>query len=142
DLAGARAIAQSPHLGALEALSIGHNSIGDLGVHALASSANLTRLRTLGLGLCEIGPTGTRYLEQLLPRLTQLDLSNNPLHSEGLALLAGSPRVTGLSALQLNSVASSPRGIAELAASRRLANLRRLSLQGNHIADTDAAKLA
>jgi hypothetical protein len=81
----------------------------------------------------------------LCRRLTSLDLSNNDLSPDAVAVVAELPAFAGLRRLNLddNFWTSSAEGLAELlAGSAVLARLRNLSLEGCWLHDQDAEVLA
>jgi uncharacterized protein (TIGR02996 family) len=77
--AGARALAASQALRAVEELNLDGNHLGDAGLAALAASDNLPRLRALSLRENRIGDDGARALarSRLMATLRDLDLTGN-----------------------------------------------------------------
>jgi uncharacterized protein (TIGR02996 family) len=77
--AGARALADSPALEAVETIDLEGNVVGDAGLAALAGSPHLTRLRVLSLQENRISDDGVRALlrSPLLATLRDLDLRGN-----------------------------------------------------------------
>jgi uncharacterized protein (TIGR02996 family) len=166
---GARALAQSPYLGRLTALSLYRNNVGDRGVEALArapwfaglqalnlsdngvSSAAIrilasarARLTVLRLGDNAVGPEGVEVMVSASEPgcLQTLDLHRNPLGDRGAAVLAEAPFLRTLEALNLSSCEVSDAGAAALARSPHLAGLRLLELNHNRITDRGTRLLA
>ena len=81
---GARALAESPALKAVEALDLEGNRIGDAGLAALAGSDHLTQLRVLSLRENHLSDHGVRALARspLLATLQVLDLTGNIITDE------------------------------------------------------------
>jgi uncharacterized protein (TIGR02996 family) len=101
----ARALAASPHLARLSALTLRYNHLGAAEVEALLHSPHLARL-------------------------TALDLGHNPLGDDGAEALAASPGLAGLTRLDLEGCGLTDRGLQALLATRYGANLRTLGLRG------------
>jgi uncharacterized protein (TIGR02996 family) len=104
---GARALASSVSLAGLTSLDLGGQSLlGDAGVCALVESTNLTRLTTLRLWGCGIGARGVAALASSawLAGLTHLDLADNPWTDEAAEALARSPHLTRLRYLRVAMV--------------------------------------
>jgi uncharacterized protein (TIGR02996 family) len=150
------ALAACPYLERLTALKLGGGilgggPIGAEGVRTLVSSPHLTKLETLDLSANGIGTEGARALAEsdALPALTDLDLSGdrysrttNPVGDAGVALLAASPRLAGLRRLAVGSNGIGPAGAAVLAASPHLRGLVQLDLTNNPLLGEGARALA
>jgi uncharacterized protein (TIGR02996 family) len=120
----------------LEYLNFGMNEVGDEGLAALASSPTMSRLRSLGLGSNSIGRAGWEALakSRTVDNLRHLDLSSSRLDDRpgdaGLAVLLASPLFRRLRHLEIDSSGISDEGIARLARSPTVANLRSLIVGG------------
>jgi uncharacterized protein (TIGR02996 family) len=95
--AGARAIATSSMLTALERLSLARNRIGDDGACALAEGTALRALVDLDVAAAGIGPRGAAALAGGLPSLTSLSIDDNPIGDDGARALAQRAGLTTLS---------------------------------------------
>lgn len=95
---GAAALAATPIATHMRQLNLGGNDIRDEGVRALAESPHLSQLTHLNLRKNEVGPEAVRVLSAL-PALRSLDLSDNPIHDEGLRHFAASPLLTHATSL-------------------------------------------
>jgi len=133
--AGAKALANSPHLANLASLTLGNHQIGDAGVKALANSPHLTNLRILELKCNRIGDAGARALAKSrhLANLRTLNLSENQIRDAGAAALAESPNLANLRTLDLSENQIKHAGAVALAKSPHLTNLRFLNMAGNPI---------
>jgi uncharacterized protein (TIGR02996 family) len=158
--AGLAALAASPHLAGLEALSFGMEQIGE-GLQALAGASWIGSLRSLDLSGNEIGDDALtsflsdaplRRLERLVldgtgaglgavqalaeadrfGELRVLDLSNNQIGGAGLASLAGSAHLPRLAALNLNGAYLEPGSLGPLGTAPWFAQLTELRLVGNN----------
>jgi Ran GTPase-activating protein (RanGAP) involved in mRNA processing and transport len=168
---GAAALGSSPHLGALEELTVGADpawgeaglrrflqsfqllqlrklqlqahELGDAGAQALAACAGLAKLESLDLRGNGIGPKGCQALAQSphLESLSALSLGDNPLGIKGLTALASSPLLGRLRDLSLIRVKAGAKGAAALAASPQSAGLRHLNLMYNDIKDEGVTAL-
>jgi uncharacterized protein (TIGR02996 family) len=76
---GARALADSAALAAVDTLNLEANDIGDVGLAALAGSPHLTRLRVLSVRENHISDDGVRALSRspMLATLREIDLTGN-----------------------------------------------------------------
>jgi uncharacterized protein (TIGR02996 family) len=86
DLAGVRAIVQSPHLVSLTHLHLHRSDLGDVGCSEIVTSGILKRLQVLDLRHGEITDTGARILADCpdLRRLERLDVERNGLTQTGI----------------------------------------------------------
>jgi len=86
DLAGARAVLQSPHLRSLRHLQLRCSNLGDVGCTEIVTSGILNRLLTLDLRHGEITDAGAGILADCpdLRRLDRLDLERNGLTQTGI----------------------------------------------------------
>lgn len=89
DLAGIRAILQSPYLRSLTHLHLHCSDLGDVGCTEIVTSGILKRLKVLDLRYGQITDTGARILADSpdLKRLELLDLGRNALTQAGLDAL-------------------------------------------------------
>jgi uncharacterized protein (TIGR02996 family) len=134
-----------PALASLEDLDLSNNFLTEGAAAALASSPHLTRLRELDLGRNPLGAHGVRRLasSRTLPHLTSLDLSEvGDVGGLGLAALADSPMIEGLTYLRLANCGVGPGGVEALAATRRPTRLDNLDLLDARLGDRGAIALA
>jgi uncharacterized protein (TIGR02996 family) len=89
NLAGIRAVLQSPHLQSLTHLQLHRSDLGDVGCTEIVTSGILKRLKVLDLGHGEITDTGARILADCpdLRRLECLNLEYNALTQTGIDTL-------------------------------------------------------
>jgi hypothetical protein len=89
DLAGVRAIVQSPHLRSLTHLHVHCSDLGDVGCTEIVTSGILKRLQVLDLRHGEISDSGARILADCpdLRRLERLDVERNGLTRTGIDML-------------------------------------------------------
>ncbi len=89
NLAGVRAILQSPHLRSLTHLQLHRSDIGDVGCTEIVTSGILKRLKVLDLRHGEITDAGARILADCpdLSRLELLDIERNGLTQTGIDAL-------------------------------------------------------
>lgn len=89
DLAGVRALVQSPHLQKLTHLQLYCTDIGDVGCTEIVTSGILKRLKVLDLRYGEITDAGARILADCpdLQRLESLDIERNALTQTGIDAL-------------------------------------------------------
>jgi hypothetical protein len=167
-VSAAEAIARSSSLGALEALELAGNALGDAGARvlatapvrptrldlagngigddgarALAASPLLARVRELRLGGNHIGPAGVAALagSRHLGQLTSLALAGNPIGDDGARALADAA-LPSLVELDLARARLTSKALWALAASPLAARLQTLTLQRNHLDGAGAAALA
>jgi uncharacterized protein (TIGR02996 family) len=145
---GVRALATSPHRGALRILSLDRFAWGESQPpatgEALADPGVAFRLRSLCLHGHELGPAGAAALAGTanLAEVKDLDLLGNKLGDEGAITLARSPHLRGLSSLVLQTNGLTGRSVRELATSPLLDGIRSLSLGVNKVGDEGAEALA
>ena len=145
-------LADCPYLSHLTTLGLSYHDIGVRGVKALAHSPNLPRLTALSLGgnpfLTEKGGVETLTRSPLMERLTVLLLGGGggfatfEMGDAGVAVLADSPGAAGLRTLGLNRSGIGVPGIEALAASPYLSDLEALDLEANGLGDDGASALA
>jgi hypothetical protein len=89
DLAGVRAVLQSPCLRSLTHLQIRRSDLGDVGCTEIVTSGILKRLQTLDLGHGEVTDVGARILADCpdLCRLRYLAIDRNGLTQTGINAL-------------------------------------------------------
>jgi uncharacterized protein (TIGR02996 family) len=98
-----RRLAGWPSLAGLTGLDLSTNLIGPDGAAALAGSPHLGKLRALRLGFNHVGDAGAGALASWPhPALERLYLARNQLGAEGVRALASSPRLAGLTHLDLD----------------------------------------
>ncbi len=133
-------LADSPHLGNLNYLSLSGNGIGDAGVRRLAASQYLRKLIHLDLSDNHISAAGIQALTRSpsLDNLTHLELRKNFIGPAGAEALAGWSQLDNLTCLNLDFCLIADEGAQALAASRHLGNLRDLSLRYNEISPEGA----
>jgi hypothetical protein len=131
----ARGIAAATHLTNLRVLDLTGNRIGDEGMEALAGAKHLSGLRALRLGT-DMGDAHNGLTDDALAALarsrsfsslTQLILSGNDFDSDGVKRLLKADWIGNLTELDLGLTWNEERVMA-VARSRRLVNLRRLSV--------------
>jgi uncharacterized protein (TIGR02996 family) len=121
---GAQALAR---LLSLRRLNLRDNLLGDAGVRALAESAALASLRRLNVGLNGSSDEGARALARSRHlRLTELTAYANAFTDDGVAALASSPVLTQVRRLRLGG--NRAVGDAAALALARSPYLRRLAL--------------
>jgi uncharacterized protein (TIGR02996 family) len=134
DWEGAMALARCPHLRRLRTLDIRNNGIGPEGASALLSSSRLEELCDLSLQVDDIdsGPVVAQVQAVAehpgLARLTRLSLRAWLMDEEAARVLAASPHIRGLRALDLTRCCLGGAGLQALASSPNLAGLRQLWL--------------
>jgi uncharacterized protein (TIGR02996 family) len=128
------AIAQSALASRLRTLDLHGCALGDAGIHRLAALA-LPRLRGLEITKDVVGPAGVVAL-CAGRRLVELHLAECQLDSAALRALAGCADVCELTKLCLWNNPIDGGGIAALAASPYLANLKELLLERAPLGDS------
>jgi uncharacterized protein (TIGR02996 family) len=141
--AGARVLAESPHVANLKALSLDGKSLGQPGTQALAGSRYLANLEVLDLTSNNLARSAVPLLASSsnLPRLRRLVLADNHLGDSDVRALANSPHLKELRELDLSYNAVTNEGIDALACSPLLARLRRLNLKGCQVTKRAVARL-
>lgn len=139
--AGVVALAAMPELRKVVRLDLSFNRFGDVGARALAASPYLENLEELVLHYNSIGPSGFAALVAGLPRLTRLVVGSNPVKTAGLKRLAASPEAARLRSLGLWFIEADDPGVAALAKSRHLTDLRHLDLANNPVTPDAAIQL-
>jgi uncharacterized protein (TIGR02996 family) len=126
----ARALAASPHLDRLSALTLRHNHLGVAEVIALLRSPYRARLTALDLGHNPLADAGAAALaaEPGLAELTRLDLEGCHLTDTGLQSLIASPYAANLRVLGLRDTAVSVNVLRSLYGSPHLPALERVLL--------------
>jgi uncharacterized protein (TIGR02996 family) len=138
----AREWSRCPHLGRLKSLFVSSNPCDLKAIEALASSPNLDRLSALTLNSCRLTAELVGILAQshCLAGLTLLDLGNNGLGGWGLYELTLAPALDRLETLYLYGTHPSREGVEALA-KRSFPHLTLLDLRGNSLSDTDIQSL-
>ena len=131
--AGAEALATSPAVRNLEALTLTNCGLGDGGLRALLGSPHLTGLKELRVPSNGLTASAVRALVECrhLRGLRVLDLSHNHLDDDGANVLSLCPAVERLTRLDLGLNRIHPPGAESLARSPFLLGVRHLSLLGN-----------
>jgi uncharacterized protein (TIGR02996 family) len=146
----ARALASSPHLGALRTLELRNNRLGPVGAEAVAGSERLANLQKLVLSNNDIGIARLQTISRNAGffRVPILDLSENKLDAAGLQVILNrnlhpiGPQANRLRDLNLRSNPLGDDGMRVLAACRLLENLRTLRLVNCQIGDEGVRVLA
>jgi uncharacterized protein (TIGR02996 family) len=130
--AGARILAESPHVANLKVLVLAGQSLGQPGTQALAGSRYLTNLEVLDLSANNLARSAVPLLASSsnLPRLKRLVLAGNLLGDSDVRALARSPHLKELRELDLSGNAVTDEGIEALARAPLLSRLRLLKLAG------------
>ena len=114
---GVEQLVQSPYLGGLDALDLGFNGLDGAAVRALARASTLPNLKELALN------------------------DNRHITGDAVRLLADSPFLAGLRALDLSGNDVTDAGIRALVESRSLVRLAGLRLADNPIGDAGVSVL-
>jgi uncharacterized protein (TIGR02996 family) len=135
--AGARILAESPHVGNLRALSLAGQALGQPGAQALANSRYLGNLEVLDLRRTTLSRSAVPLLVSTpnLPRLRRLVLAENLLGDTDARALAGSQQLKELRELDLSGNAITNEGAEALARSPLLARLHRLDISGCQVSE-------
>jgi uncharacterized protein (TIGR02996 family) len=135
--AGARILAESPHVANLKSLSLAGQSLGQPGTQALAGSRYVASLEVLDLSENNLSRSAVPVLvsSSNLPRLKRLILAGNLLGDSDVRALANSPHLQELRELDLSRNAITSEGAEALARSSLLSRLRRLDLSGCQVGD-------
>src|SRR5262249_12151002 len=149
---GARALASCRYLTGLRELELDDNRVGDHGVEVLAASPHLAGLTKFGLRSNSLTAAGARSLAEspFLTRLHELDLGGvDPYHggdnhvgAEGVAALAASSTLSNLRSLRLDWNELDDEAVRLLASTKHLTHLHALELWANQIGAAGAAALA
>jgi len=99
--AGAKALAETFSLPAVEALNVSVCSLGSAGIAALARCEAMASVRALDLRGNEAGWKGAKALANGVLRPKELAFGHNELKPKGAALLAGAPWFAELEALDV-----------------------------------------
>jgi uncharacterized protein (TIGR02996 family) len=138
-------LADCPFLALVRELDLCGNDLGNGGVNVLLRSPFLTRLQELDLsfnGLCD-GGAQLIACSAATPRLRALALSDNQrIGAAGVALLAESPHLAGLRALDVSGNDVGDAGVRSVTRSRFLTRLHTFRIHGNRIGDPGATELA
>jgi Ran GTPase-activating protein (RanGAP) involved in mRNA processing and transport len=138
---GLRALCDAPWLGRVEELSLRNNRIGVLGMSALGESSSAS-LRSLDLSFNPVGSEGSRQLASWpgLAQLDQLGLWGCELSIEAVAALVSAGGTPRLRSLDLGSNGLGP-GVVDALRSGST-ELSELNLALNHLGDDGARSLA
>jgi hypothetical protein len=136
------AVARSPHAAHLRLLTAS-SDFTDAAALELARSPHLGGLVKLFLVSGQIGPDGVEALTGgSLPNLEELTLLGNPIGDRGALALARFVQARGDVSLDLSATGVTAEGVAALAGSGRLAGLTDLWLDDNPIGDAGVTTLA
>jgi uncharacterized protein (TIGR02996 family) len=141
--AGARILAESPHIANLKELSLPDQSLGQPGTQALAGSRYVAGLEVLDLSDNNLARSAVPLLASspYLPRLRRLVLASNLLGDSDVRALANSPHLQELRELDLSGNEITNEGVEALAASPLLARLRRLDVSCNQVSQRGVSLL-
>lgn len=91
-------LSHAPAVVRIRELELGHNDIGDAGARVLAETPHLSGLTVLRLPACGITDEGARALagSPHLNQLVVLDLGNNPVNDPGFRAFAETPHMKSL----------------------------------------------
>ena len=138
-------LAFCPFLASVRELDMCGNDLGNGGVNVLLRSPYLSQLRDLDLSFNGVCDGGAQLLARsdAMPRLRALALSDNGrIGDTGLSLLADSPRLAGLKALDVSGNAVGDSGLRAVTRSRFMTRLHTLRIHGNSVGDAGAVELA
>jgi hypothetical protein len=168
-LHGVRALARSPHLGALRKLKLsgifdpemmralgssqrlsglthldlGHSALDDAAAVALVEELALTSLTMLRLTSTRVGDVGAAALAEraALSSLRSLYLTQSAVGAAGLAALTASPHLAGLESLSIGPAPLGMPGVRALTQEAQMSALKVLWLDGCALGDDAAAEL-
>jgi len=142
DLA-ARTIAEASNLCGLESLELRRNELTRAGLGYLCSSPVLGRLRHLGMAQNHVRtPRDWTPPRGGIVALSSLNLTENGMSEDGIAMVTGLPGLCDIARLDLGHNEIGSGGAAALAAWAGAATLRVLHLADNRIGDEGARSLA
>jgi uncharacterized protein (TIGR02996 family) len=142
---GLTALAASPLFARLKGLELRSNAIPpELIVDALSASTEPGELARLSLPYNRIGPADAENLFRLpaVSAVQHLDVSDNPLGSDGTSALAGSGLIRGLRVLNLSKTLPGVPGVKALTEAGGLAGVRMLDLSDNRLGPVAVKVLA
>jgi uncharacterized protein (TIGR02996 family) len=135
-------LANSPNLASVESLELPHTRIGPKELAAASGSPLFARLRNLNLQYDRIGEAGATLLAGMLSNnLHTLCLENSGITPRAVEVLAASPRLAGLRKLNLRRTSSGDRGARAIARSPHLRNLTSLNLCATGLTHKGVAEL-
>lgn len=138
-------LVSSPLLEAIHELDLCGCELGDGGIRYLLQSQYLVNVRVLDLSMAHVSDRGVRAVSETdnLPRLRKLILAENErISGEGLAALAESGRMAGLTGLDVSGNRVDDVGIRAIVNSPHLTRLRRFPIESNVIGDAGIQALA
>jgi uncharacterized protein (TIGR02996 family) len=138
-------LAVSPLLADVRELDLCNADLGTASLTALVQSLFLKHLEALDLGFNNLDDAGAGALAQsgTLSNLTALALNDNDrITSDGLRLIAESPFLAGLTALDVAGNDIGESGLTAVVASRAMDRLRTFRINNNPIGDGGVAALA
>jgi len=128
---GFQAIASSPSFSSLKRLDLQSTRPSEDSLKVLLSSSTLTQLETLNLYDSHVQDAhllGLEDMEQHLPKLHSLDVSNNQISTKGLIALSQAPQLSTIRDLDLGNNAIDDEGLKALLSSPHLESLTSLRL--------------
>lgn len=132
-------LVDAPALAKIDHLELVDQEVGELGVLSILTSPHLGNMRHLNLQGNDLTSSDLEDLQDLsLRTLDTWTLSTNELGDEGAALLAKTPSMAQLHALQLDENELEDPGVRALAASSHLSGLTHLNLSNNFNLTPDA----
>lgn len=137
---GARALAAAPSLGGVVALDLARNRLDAAAVAALVASPHLGRVREVFLGRNGLGEAGVKALVAGPWRPSLVDLDANRLDGGAVAALCGGGMLADVATLNLSHNPVGRAGCEALAAAE-LPSLEVLYLHGCGLTDDDVAPL-
>lgn len=141
-VAGASALASSPHLKGLRDVKLASNALGGAGVKALLEGGwPLVSLDVSGNQLDDSALTAIAAAPHL-STLEHLGLGAGEYSDAALTALAASKTLTSLASLDLTNSQLGPRGLERFLAALRLPALKALSLRGTGLGDAGVVTLA
>lgn len=135
---GAECLARSEKLSSLRVLSLAGNGVG----RKAAALVRLSSLRALDLRENRLGIVAAGAIGNAFPELRTLDVSGNPLRTDGVTALTSGSGLERLRVLRLQHCGLDDDAATLLARSPFLERLHRLSLRSNQIGLEGAAALA
>jgi uncharacterized protein (TIGR02996 family) len=138
-------LADSPRLDGLTFLGLQAGDLDDAALRRLAEGTPRDHLTRLRIRTQAAGPDGLRAILESpqRPPLTALALDGSRCFgTDGVAVLAASPRISRLTILGLRSMDLTNRAIATLSRSPHLAGMRELDLSSNRLTAAAVVALA
>ncbi len=140
-----RAIATSPQMAGLRALTCGFGRVRDGEFKELCDSPHLNELRSLSANNNQLTIHAARALAERsgLPKLEELNLGGtNRIGPDGTLILVSSPNAAQLRRLNLWSNGIADYGVEAICNQKHLCNLKNLDLSSNELTNRAAIALA